>query len=181
MVFFWTFDSQNTATDRPCKIWFEQISHSRSIAYSLPFNFIIHLFWETECDFENFIVVIKWEILLWKIITAYFVAKSFVVFAWAPSTRLSSSLTSRHAKRCCSSFLCFLSTGQRERDGQSPNQNLEKFSSFELRNICTWEFRLMALKWFQIVPGEHKAWRGNRVCILSSKHAYRPMRMCVLS
>ena len=65
--------------------------------------------------------------LPWKTITAYFVAKCFVVLAWAPSTRSSSSLTSRHAKRCCSSFFCFLSTGQRERDGQSPNQNLEKF------------------------------------------------------
>ena len=84
-------------------------------------------------------------------ITAY-----FVVFAWAPSTMSSSSLTSRHAKRCCSSFFCFLSTGQRERDGQSPNQNLEKFSSFELLNICTWEFWLSALKWFQIVPGKHR-------------------------
>ena len=94
--------------------------------------------------------------LPWKTITAYFVAKYFVVFAWAPLTRSSSSLTSRHAKRCCSSFFCFLSTGQRERDGQSPNQNLEKFSSFELLNICTWEFRLPALKWFQIVPGKHR-------------------------
>ena len=37
----------------------------------------------------------------------------------------------------CSSFFFFLSTGQRERDGQSPNQNLETFSSFELLNLCT--------------------------------------------
>ena len=35
MAIFRTFDSQNTATDRPfTKIWFEQISHSRSVAYS---------------------------------------------------------------------------------------------------------------------------------------------------
>ena len=34
MVIFWTFDSQNTATDRLCKICFEQISHSQSVAYS---------------------------------------------------------------------------------------------------------------------------------------------------
>ena len=94
--------------------------------------------------------------LPWKTITAYFVSKYFVVFAWAPSTRSSSLLTSMHAKRCCTSFFCFLSTGQRERDGQSPNQNLEKFSSFELLNICTWEFRLPALKWFQIVSGKHR-------------------------
>ena len=31
-----------------------------------------------------------------------------------------------------------------------------KVSSFELLNICTWEFRLPALKWFQIVPGKHR-------------------------
>ena len=73
-----------------------------------------------------------------KTFTAYFVAyKNVVVFACAPSTRSSSSLTSRHATRCCSSFFCFHSTGQRERDGQSQNQTLEKFSSFELLNICS--------------------------------------------
>ena len=59
MVIFWTFDSQNTATDRPCKIWFEQISHLRSVAYSSRLISLYIFFWETECDFDNFIVVIK--------------------------------------------------------------------------------------------------------------------------
>ena len=31
----------------------------------------------------------------------------------------------------------FIPRAQRGRDGQSPNQNLEKFSSFEFLNICT--------------------------------------------
>ena len=31
----------------------------------------------------------------------------------------------------------FSPRAQMGRDGQSPNQNLEKFSSFEFRNICT--------------------------------------------
>ena len=56
---FWTFDTQNTATDWSCNIWFEQISHSQSVAYS-PRLILLYLFFKkTECDFENFIVAIK--------------------------------------------------------------------------------------------------------------------------
>ena len=49
----WTFDSQNTANDRPCKIWFHW-KRSQSVAYS---SRLILLY--IECDFENFIAVIK--------------------------------------------------------------------------------------------------------------------------
>ena len=90
--------------------------------------------------------------LPWKTITACFVAKYFVVFAWAPSTRSSSSLTSRHAKRCCCSFFPRV----RGKEMVKPQIKTWKSSSFELLNICTWEFKLLALKWFQIVPGKHR-------------------------
>ena len=60
-----------------------------------------------------------------KTFTEYFVAY-FVVFAWAPSTRSSRLLTSAVVLL---SFALF-PRAQRVRDGQSPNQNFEKFSSF---------------------------------------------------
>ena len=41
--------------------------------------------------------------------------------------RSSSSLTLGHAKRCYSSFFCFLSTGQRERD---VNPQIKTWKSF---------------------------------------------------
>ena len=67
-----------------------------------------------------------------KTFTGYFVAY-FVVFAQAPSTRSSRLLTSAVVLL---SF-AFFPRAQRGRDGQSPNQNLEKFSSFQFLNICT--------------------------------------------
>ena len=47
MVIFWTFDSQNTLTDRPCKILFEKISHSQSVAYSSRL-ILLYIFFEKQ-------------------------------------------------------------------------------------------------------------------------------------
>ena len=72
---------------------------------------------------------------------------------------LSSLLTLRHAKRCTVVLLsfAFFHCAQRGRDGQSPDQNLEKFSSFEFLNICTQELDVkMVLKWFEILLGKYR-------------------------
>ena len=53
---FRTFDSQNTPINRPCKIWFEAFA---VCSIKFAFNFIVHVFWKTKCDFEKFIVVNK--------------------------------------------------------------------------------------------------------------------------
>ena len=58
---------------------------------------------------------------------------NFVLFARAPSTRSSSLLTSAVVLLP----FAFFPRAQRGKDGQSPNQNLEKFSSFEFLNTCT--------------------------------------------
>ena len=100
--------------------------------------------------------------LPWETFTAYFVAY-FVVFAFALPTKLTSLRTDIEACKAQLFIfvLPFFPRTQMVRDGQSPNQNLEKFYSFQFINICTWELDHITslattLKWFQIVPGKHR-------------------------
>ena len=44
---FWTFDSQNTTTDRPCTIWFEQISYWQTVAYNWRLM-LSHIFFKKQ-------------------------------------------------------------------------------------------------------------------------------------
>ena len=108
----------------------------------------------------------------------------FVFFAWASSTRSSSSQSWRQAKRCGSPFFCFFPSGSGERDRQTPIKSWELFLHF--LNSCTWNYfasLAKALKCFQIVLRREtqKVWRHNRVSILSSKHTYRVMKARALS
>ena len=107
--------------------------------------------------------------LPWKTFTAYFVAY-FVVFAWAPSTRSSSLVTSDRGMQSAVvlfSFAFFL-RAQRGRDGQSPDQNLEKFSLFEFLNICTWEWDYGFEMVFEIVPLKHR--KRGLITVLAYSH-----------
>ena len=117
--------------------------------------------------------------LPWKAFTSYFVAY-FVVFAWAPSTRSSGLPTSRHAKRCCSSFFCFLSSGSGGKRWSIPKSKLGKVFFVWIPWYLYLRVRLTALKWFQIVPGKHKmrdvttvfAYSHLNTPLGQSRHAY---------
>ena len=77
--------------------------------------------------------------LLSQTFTAYFVA--YFVFAWARPMKSSSFNTNKEACKALLLlfFFCFFPRAQRVKDGQSPNQNFKKFSSFEFLNICILE------------------------------------------
>ena len=83
------------------------------------FNFIVH-FKKTECDFENFIVVIKCKNYLENVYCVF--CCIFCCLRLSPFDESSRLLTSAVVLL---SF-AFFPRAQRVRDGQSPNQNLEK-------------------------------------------------------
>ena len=81
--------------------------------------------------------------LPWKTFNAYFVAY-FVVFASAPSTRSSTLLTSAVVLLFLLSFLGL-------RWEEMVNPQIKTWKSFLHFNV-----RLMAWKWFEVVPGKHR-------------------------
>ena len=154
-MIFWTFDSQNTATNRPCKIW--------SVAYSSRF-ILLYIFLKNRMWFWEFYCSTQMQKLPLKTFTAYFVAY-FVVFAWAPSTRSSSLLTLRHVVLL--SF-AFFPRSQRGREG-----HLGKVFFIWIPWYLYLRIRLMAFKWFQIVPGKHR--KHDVTTLLAYSHLNTPL------
>ena len=96
-------------------------------------TFVLFIFLNNiECDFENFVVVIKCKNYLEKRLLRILLSS----LELPRRGRLAYEHRGMQSAVVLLSF-AFFPWGQRGRDGQSPDQNLEKFSSFDFLNICT--------------------------------------------
>ena len=128
-------------------------------------------------SFREFYCGSQMQKLPWKKFTAYLLHILSSSFELPRRGRLA-----RQAKRCGSSCICFFSLGFRgEEIGKPRSKFWEIFHHFfKLLEIT---LRVLRKLWnvFKLCRETQKAWRHNRVYILSSKHTYRPMRARVLS
>ena len=89
-----------------------------------------------ECDFENFILVIKCKNYLEKCLLCILLHILLSLLELPQRGCLAYYHRGMQSAVVLLSFAFFLQA-QRGRDGLSPNQKLEKFLSFEFLNICT--------------------------------------------
>ena len=84
------------------------------------FKFIVHSLKKTECDFENFVVVIKCKNYLENVYCVF--CCIFCCLRLSPFDEVV-QITNKH---CCSSFFCFLSSGSKGKRWSIPKWKLGK-------------------------------------------------------